>query len=258
MKLELDLRLNKRIAALSCACFMIFLISILPARTVFALLMPDAVQGFGVDGSIWKGSARIINVGGQQLRNTEWDIAISHLLIGRIGGEFKTRWGGGFAEGSGSLSFSGTMRLSNVQTAFDASILQPMLGIPALGGQVSLTIDELQLIDNWPRRLIGQGDIRNLSSPLMGRGAADLIGNVSIVFDTATETEVETITGRITDAGGPLEIKGELLLTPPGNYDVDTRIKTRPGAPKDLVNNLRFLGSPEADGNYVFKIAGSI
>lgn len=249
--------LNKRLIGLAAATFLVFLIALLPARTVFALFMPDSVQGFGVDGSLWNGSARIINVSGQQLRNTEWDLALSKVLLGQLGGDIKTRWGGGFAEGNASVGLTGAVRLSDAQVGLNATMLSS-LGIPDIGGQISLQIGQLVLQDNWPTELTGRGEIRNLSSPLMGSGASDLIGNVAIEFDTATETEADTVTGRITDIGGPLEIRGTLILTPPGNYDLDTRIKARSSAPKALRDNLKFLGTPEADGSHIFKLAGSI
>jgi general secretion pathway protein N len=248
----------KKLITLGAACFLLFFFTLFPARVVFAVFMPDSVQGFGIQGSIWNGSARIINAGGQQLRNTEWDIALSHLLLGQLGGNFKTRWGSGFAEGFGTLSMGGTVRLSDAQASFDVATVSSMFGVPQIGGQISLAINNLEIVSNWPHKLTGSGEIRNLSSPLMGSGAADLIGNVSIAFDTDTETDTESITGLIKDSGGPLELTGTLLLTPPGNYDLNTRIKARPNAPKELKDNLGFLGSPESDGSHIFKLAGSI
>jgi general secretion pathway protein N len=252
------MREYKKLITLGAACFCVFVLTMLPARFVFAVFMPDSVQGFGVEGSIWNGSARIINVAGQQLRNTEWDLALSRLALGQLGGDFKTRWGSGFAEGFGSISITGTIRLSDAMASFDVAMLNSLLGIPKIGGQISLQIQNLEVADNWPQQFSGSGEIRNLSSPLMGSGAADLIGNVAVEFDTATETDVQTITGQIHDTGGPLELKGTVLLTPPGNYDLSTRIKARADAPKALQENLKYLGSPESDGSYIFKLAGSI
>ena len=68
-------------------CFLILLIAMFPARAGFALFSPDSVDGFGISGSLWNGNAKIINIGGQQLRNTEWNIAMSQLLLGRLGGD---------------------------------------------------------------------------------------------------------------------------------------------------------------------------
>lgn len=252
------MRLDKKLVGLALGCFFAFLVWQLPARLVFILLPSTVAQGFGVEGSVWNGRARIINAGGQQLRNTEWDVALSRLFLGQLAMDFKTRWGGGFAEGFASISLLGTLRFIDTRASVDAAILSPLLNVPQLGGQISLDIQELELIDNWPHRLTGNLEIRNLASPLMGSGAADLIGNVEVVFDSGTETDSDTLTGRIRDTGGPIELEGTLLLTPPSNYDLDTRVKARPDAAKSVQDNLQFLGSPEPDGSHIFKFAGSI
>ena len=252
------MRFEFKIAALAVACFVWFTIAALPARVGFRLLTPDSVSGFGISGTVWNGSAKIINVGGQQLRNTEWDLALSQLFLGRLGAQLKTRWNGGYAEGFGTVSVFGKITLENSQTSADLAAMQSLLSLPELGGQVSLQIQELEVVDNWPTRLVGSGEIRNLSSPMMGRGSAAVIGDISVVFDTSTETDTEAITGKISDIGGPIELTGTLLLTRPSNYSLKTRVKARSEAPDTLRRNLEFLGKPEADGTRIFQIAGSI
>jgi general secretion pathway protein N len=252
------MRPNLKLVGLGLACFIVFLIALLPARAVFALLPADTINAFGVSGSIWNGSAKIINASGQQLRNTEWDIALSQMLLGRLGGEFKTRWNGGFIEGYGSISLGGTIRLSDTQGSVDASALPVAAGSTRLSGQISLRIDELVLTDNWPRHLVGHAEVTNLTSPLMGRGSAGLIGNFAVDFDSNEEPGTDAITGKITDIGGPLELKGSLLLSAPANYTLKTRLKARADAPDTLRNNLDFLGAADADGSRVFDLAGSL
>jgi general secretion pathway protein N len=252
------MRPNLKLAGLGLACFLIFLVSLFPARAGFALFAPDNVNGFGISGTLWNGNAKIINVGGQQLRNTEWDFALSQLPLGRLGGEFKTRWNNGFAEGFGTISFGGTVRLSDTQGSIDAAMLQSAFGTPALSGQISLSISNLELIDNWPSQLIGRAEVVNLSSPLMGLNEAARIGDFALEFDSSTATEAGVLTGIISDTGGPLELTGSLLLTAPASYALKTNLKARPNAPESMQNNLNFLGSPEADGTRVFELTGSL
>jgi len=252
------MRPNLKFVGLGLACFCVFLIALLPARAVFALLPANLVSGFGVSGSIWNGSAKIINVAGQQLRNTEWDIALNQLLLGRLGGDFKTRWNDGFVEGFGTISLGGTIRLSETEGSVDAAALPVAPGTTRLGGQISLQIDELELQDNWPRHLVGRAEVLNLSSSLMGSGAAALIGSFAVTFDSTAEPDSDAINGIIADIGGPLELSGNLLLAPPKNYTLKTRLKAREDAPASLQNNLTFLGAPEADGSRIFQLAGSL
>lgn len=250
---------QKRLIGLGAACFVLFVIAFFPARAAFSLL-PGEISAFGVNGTLWSGSARIINVSGQQLRNTEWNLTLPRLLLGQLGGEFKTRWPGGFLEGTGSISLFGNISLSETTANFDAAMLKSAFNLPDVRGQVSVQLQELALnsLEEWPAIVIGTAEIRNLSSQLMGRGAAAEIGSVAITFDTTTDTDDSVINGAIEDIGGPVAATGNLMLTKPVSYALKVRIRARDEASAALKQNLEFLGPVESDGNRVFQLAGSI
>jgi general secretion pathway protein N len=236
----------------------VFTIVRFPARTAVTLFAPADVGAFGVDGTVWSGRARIINARGLQLRNTEWDLALSQLLLGRLGGDLKSRWAGGFIEGFGYVTIGGQYSLRDTTVSVDVSMLDGASALGNVGGQLAAQLDELDLVDNWPTRLVGSGEIRDLSSSLMGQGAAQIIGDIGFEFNTAAETAADMVTGQLRDTGGSLEVDGTLVLMAPRDYELKTRIKPRANAPANLRNNLGFLGAPEPDGTYIFQLAGSI
>ncbi len=239
-------------------CLLAFIVIQFPAGSAFALFAPAGVGAFGVEGTLWQGRARIISVGGMQLRNTEWDIDVLRLLTGRLGGDVSSRWGGGFIDAHAYVSLFGNIALRDVRASFDIAPLSRLFGTPQIAGLATVNFSEVDIADNWPQRLVGDGEIRGLASPLMGQGDARVIGNIGFEFDTATETDVDTITGRLRDTGGPLELGGTLVLKPPGQYELKTRVRARDEAPAALRRNLRFLGEPEADGKHIFQLAGSV
>lgn len=59
------------------------------------------------------------------------------------------------------------------------------------------------------------------------------------------------------DTGGPLSVSGTLRLTRAGGFDVQALVAPRADAPPELLNNLRFLGSPDASGRREFSMSGS-
>jgi hypothetical protein len=252
------MRIYGKFIGLLTACFIVFLLVGFPARAALLILAPAGAEAFGVTGTLWNGKARIINVAGQQLRNVEWDVDLPLLLTAQLGGDVKTRWNGGFLEGTGSLSLGGTITLENIVAGFDLAALRAMLQTPEIGGQASVRISRMQVQDNWPVELIGTGEIRDLSSPMLGRGDAARIGSVAIEFDTTTATDPNNLIGRLQDIGGFLELKGALTLTKPADYLLDVRIKARPAAPQSLQRNLEFLGEQQEDGSRIFNLAGSI
>ncbi len=247
-----------RLLTVGLISLLLFMVARFPAATALAWFAPAELQAFGVTGTVWSGQAKLINAGGLQLRNTEWNVKLLRLFSGRLSGPFRTRWGGGFIEADGGISLTGTISLADVRGSFDIAPLNNVLGIPNIGGIASVDLTEVVIDENWPQRLVGRGELRSLSSPLMGRGDAQFIGDIGFLFNTDTETARNTITGQLQDTGGPLQLNGTLVLTPPGNYDLKTRLKARESAPDSLSQNLKFLGAPEADGTYVFQLAGSI
>ncbi|MGI9292208.1 MAG: type II secretion system protein N, partial [Gammaproteobacteria bacterium] len=224
---------------------------------VFLLIPAHIAQGFGAEGTVWNGRVRIINAGGQQLRNTEWNIALSRMLIGQLGIDFKTRWSGGFAEGFAATGITGKLVFKNTMASMDIGMLSQMMNIPQLGGQASLNLSEAVIVNNWPSTLNGELEIRNLTSSLIGSGSAELLGNVAVSFDGVTD-EDGSLNGMLRDTGGPLELNGTLSLSPPSNYVVDAGVKARPQAGKNLQNSLQFIGQRDPDGRYPFSLAGSL
>jgi len=249
---------QRRLTLVGILALCLFLVARFPAATAFAWFAPEGVGAFGVTGTVWQGQAKVISAGGMQLRNTQWELARWPLLVGHLGGELDTRWGGGFLNARGSVTRGGTIRLQDLRGSFDIGQLNAMLGLPGIGGTATLDLSELVLRDNWPVRAVGTGNLRNLTSALMGRGAAQLIGDIGFEFNSDTETAPDTVTGNLQDTGGPLQLNGSLILTPPSNYEIMTRVKARDNAAESLRRNLSFLGQPEPDGTRIFQLAGSV
>jgi hypothetical protein len=252
------MRLDRKAAGFVVACFIVFLLVFFPARAGFWLFAPAGVSGFGFAGTLWNGSSQIIRTENLQLRDTKWDLALLRLFLGQLAGDIETRWNGGFLEGFAALSVSGEVTLRDVRATLDASALQAAFNTPPMSGQLNVTVTKLDLRDRWPQYLVANGEISNLSSTMLGSGGDAMLGSFAVSFDTTTETEVGTVTGKITDTGGPLEVNGALLLTPPAEYSLKVRVKARDETSLALRRNLDFLGQPEADGTRIFQLAGSI
>jgi hypothetical protein len=252
------MRIDRKTGGFFLACFSVFLLLFFPARAGFWLLAPAGVSGFGFAGTLWNGSSQIIRTENLQLRDTQWDLALLRLLRGQLAGDIETRWNGGFVEGFAAISVGGDITLQDARATLDASALQAAFNTPPMSGEISLEVTGLELRDRWPQYLVANAEVRNLSSPMLGSGADAMLGSFALSFDTTTETEVGTVTGKISDTGGPLEVNGALLLTQPTQYSLKVRVKPRDETSLALRRNLDFLGPPEADGARIFQLAGSI
>jgi hypothetical protein len=252
------MRVPVKFIGIAAGFFLLFLLLLLPARAGFWLFAPTGVSGFGFTGTVWNGSAQLIRAPNLQLVNTQWDLAALRLALGQLAGEIETNWNGGFVEGFAAIGLGGNITLRDTKATFDATALRPVLDTLPVNGQVSIEVTELRLRDNWPEFVVGDAKVRNLSSTMLGTGADGQLGDFALSFDSTTETDADSVTGKISDMGGPLEVSGELQLTPPSQYALKVRVKARNEASIAMRRNLEFLGQPEGDGARIFELAGSI
>ena len=80
-------------------------------------------------------------------------------------------------------------------------------------------------------------------------------GSYSVTFPPPT---AGVPVGQLKDLGtGPLAVEGSMKLTPEPGFDLQGLVAARPSASADLVQNLRFLGSPDAQGRRPFSLESS-
>ena len=228
-----------------------------PASAGFSLLAPEGVSGFELSGNVWKGQAQLIETGGIRIRQFNWTLNPLRLLTGSVSGKFSAKLDDGFAEGSLSSSFTGAITVTDFQAATNLRTLRPLISIPGTQGQVSLRIQALELVDEWPRKLIGSAEVGGLASSMITGGQSITLGSFELSFDENSVGDNGSFTGQLRDTGGPLELTGTVVLNPPGNYQLNARIKSRPDAPNVLANSLRVMGNPTADGGVQFGLSGS-
>ena len=64
-------------------------------------------------------------------------------------------------------------------------------------------------------------------------------------------------TGKLRDLDGPLAVEGTLRLTRQPGFELEGLVAPRAGAEPALINNIRYLGSPDATGRRPFSVAGT-
>jgi hypothetical protein len=102
------------------------------------------------------------------------------------------------------------------------------------------------------RQLQGRIEVHDLEDL---SGGATPLGSYVIEFPAgATGDPV----GKLHDLDGPLAVEGTMRLTPQPGFDLQGEVTARPGAPPELINNIRFLGSPDALGRRPFGVSGTL
>lgn len=247
---------NSLIAA-GVACFVAFIVALAPARILADLLPREVATLTDAEGTVWSGSAQSLSVAGLQFSDVRWDLHALALLIGRLSASVEAKWGDGFVQGDAAIGLTGALRLRDVRAVGPLAPITQRMNLGGAGGELAVEVAALDVVDDWPTRIVGELRVGRVALNLIGVPGA-LTGNYRLSFDMDDVAEGDEIPGALTDGGGPLEIVGELRLTPPRNYSIQARIKARPGAPPELANGLALVGPRQPDGSHQFRMSGSL
>jgi general secretion pathway protein N len=239
--------------ALGIAAFVLFALLTLPASVVLSRLSGFGIQASGIQGTLWNGSAQVLQVANANVGAVEWDLHLLPLFTARLEADIKVKRSDGFAETE--------IALSPAAVHFEALTASlPLSTLPAAAfpggwtGTANLKFARLTLQNGWPVDAEGTLDVLNLTGP--ARRPANL-GGYRVVFEDSANA-AGALTGMLSDLGGPLQLTGKIELKPERSYLLDGLIATRPDAPRDIVNALQFLGEPDAQGRRPFSLSGTM
>ncbi|PIV32054.1 MAG: hypothetical protein COS34_15185 [Lysobacterales bacterium CG02_land_8_20_14_3_00_62_12] len=212
-------------------------------------LAPLRLQG--IDGTLWQGNAAQISYAAVPLGRLQWTLARTPLLGGSADGELELNG----AAMVGKSQFSAQrhrLDLTNTELSFPASLLAPVLDIPALVllGTVSVTLSAIT---------IEHGIVQSIQGHLVwdqlgvGGAAAATLGSLRVDFEPRPDGR---IIGRIRDQGGPLRAKGTVELKGQ-HYQLEVELDARAGA-EQIRETLLYIGERRADGGSLLRVTGNL
>jgi general secretion pathway protein N len=228
-----------------------FVIARLPASWV----MPDAKSGIvcgDVDGSIWNGTCTGLTVQQQPVGDLTWEVHAMRLLAGKINADVV------LTRPTGSVR-------ANVESGFDKKIVardvlvdlpvdqELASGLPPnlrnLRGKVHAQLAYVRVDGQVVQAIEGVVEAHDLTD------GTQKWGSYSVTFPAPT---TGAPVGQLKDLGsGPLAVEGSLKLTPAPGFDLEGLVAARPSASPELVQDLRFLGSPDSQGRRPFSLESS-
>jgi general secretion pathway protein N len=236
------------IALVAAAAFAIGMILRFPA----AWILPEQTQKAcaSLDGSLWSGTCAGLTLSGTQVGDLSWKLRPLRLLAGALAARVSVAHGAAQGAADVELGFGGQLTARNLiaDLPLDARLIP---GVPpSLHGRAHLDLALVQLSHGIIRQLQGRIEARDL----VDRSGADTpLGSYQVTFAGSSGDPV----GELRDTSGPLALEGTLRLTPQPGFELNGLIAPRRDAPPELVNNIRFLGSPDASGRRSFSLAGT-
>jgi hypothetical protein len=236
------------ITVLAVVAFAAIVIARLPASWVVPA-PPSAVSCVSVDGSIWSGTCGGLTVQGSPLGDLVWDVHAVRLLTGKLSANIVLTRPTGSVRGDFDVGLDKSLTARNVLADLpldqDVMSLMPQ-NLRTVHGTAHADITFAHIKKNIVTQLQGRIELHDLEDH--GRDVLPL-GNYSLTFPGGSGDP----TGQLQDLGGPLSVQGTVRLTQdmPG-FELQGYITPRPDAAQALLNQLQYLGSPDAQGRRQF------
>jgi general secretion pathway protein N len=237
------------IALLAAVAFVVIVLARMPAAWVVPARGPQWACT-SVDGSLWSGACVGLTVSGTPLGDLTWELHPLRLAAGRLAAHVTVSHGPADAAADVELTFGQRLTAHNVvaDLPLDPALVPSVP--PNLHGRAHVELALAEVQRGVIRQLQGRIEARNLEER---SGNNTALGSYSVSFPGGSGDPV----GTLRDLEGPLALEGTLRLTPAPGFELEGVIAARQGAPPELVNSLRFLGSPDATGRRPFSLSGT-
>ena len=236
------------IALLAAVAFVAIVLARMPAAWVIPARGAQWACA-SIDGSLWSGTCAGLTVSGTPLGELSWELHPLRLVLGRLAAHLTVSHGPADAAADVELRFGERLTARNLSAdlPLDPALLPAVP--PTLHGRAHVQLALAELQHGIVRQLQGRIEARNLEE----RSGNTALGSYAVSFPGGSGDQV----GTLRDLEGPLALEGTLRLTPAPGFELEGFIAARNGAPPELVNSLRFLGSPDATGRRPFSLSGT-
>ncbi|MGB5131548.1 MAG: type II secretion system protein N, partial [Steroidobacteraceae bacterium] len=218
--------------------FLVFLVALVPASLLTRWLPPDVVVT-GLDGTIWSGRASSVSVRGRAMGAASWSCRPWPLLAFEWSCRVELRPGGGTVSGWLSGELNGPeIDARDLSGQLPITYLEGIVTPKGWTGQLDVEVAMARIAGGLPQDAEGRIVVRGLKAP--GPGGAQLGDFELTIGEGAVGTE--TLTGRLSDLGGPLRVRGTAELKRDRSYFLSGEVSPGPGAGPEIFDTLGFLG----------------
>ncbi|NNF52771.1 MAG: type II secretion system protein N [Gammaproteobacteria bacterium] len=244
---------NWKFLAIGGFAFALFLLASLPASVLFDRMEPNQVYASGLSGTVWRGSAAGIDVGGLQLGGSTWRFKFLNLLRAEAAIDFTTEIGGETIAGSAGSRGPGHLRLVDVTGRIPVAELAAFLPTGFFSGTAEFDLAEVVIDDSTPVAINGQLLILNLTA--LTTRPPTTFGDFQVTF---TDQQQVPLIGALSDLRGFIELNGQVELGEDRSYTLEATLSPRQGAPAQISSMLNFVGPDQGQGRRKLNLSGNL
>jgi general secretion pathway protein N len=243
--------MRKRTIAIGIVTFLVATILLFPARVAYQWFVPDPVKLSGISGSVWNGKASAGLVSGVYFTDLDWSFRPLSLLAGQVAFSTSVNTGAGQVSMNAGIGMTGNVSLTDINANLTLAAIHPTLRANRIDGTIDIELKSLLLKNGWPAEAEGSIGVDNLIAAAAG---PDPLGN----FDVELTTQDGVIRGLVTNARAVLDVNGTLQLAEDRSYSLVGDVAPNSRTPEALNKNLRFLGTPDQNGQRQFRFEGAL
>jgi hypothetical protein len=235
------------ITLLAIVAFAAILVARLPVSWVSGFI-PKEVSCTELAGTVWDGSCSGLSVQNIRLDSVSWQLRPFALFGRKLAGHIDVMRGANYVRGDIEAKSGGTLTARNLQVDLP---LDPTLipQLPAgLSGSVRANLQSLHVEKGVITSITGSLDGHNLVTMMQGQRLA--LGDYSLTFPAAASGQEPV--GQLRSLSGPMNVEATLRLTPEPGVTIQGLVAPTAEASPQLVNELKQLGSPDAQGRRPF------
>lgn len=228
--------------------FVIFIVVItliykLPAKFIYQQFSnASSVELVGISGSIWSGHIDSVTTPQLALSQLSWQLSVWALLVGDVDVQWKLEDPALQLQGEASLSGE---KLSLINTNGHIDLVELGTRLPAqdilLAGVINIDI---------PQAEFKQSELINMTG-LVKWESAQLLSPANIElgnFKADLSNSSGKLLAGLSDAGGPVSLRGVFSLSPRGKYDYTLEIAVRDTSVPGLLEGFNQLGQYDDNG----------
>lgn len=242
---------RRKLIVAAALTFVVGVVLMFPARVAISWFAPPDVVISGIEGTVWRGSARQALVNGLYLRDLQWRFKPLQLFAVRLGYAVEARPASGFVDANVAAGLGGRVTFSDLTAAVPLELVAQAIRVPGLSGSASLQFDRLSIADGMPVKADGTLTVEDLVAPQVSRSS---IGGYRGEFFT----QDGGITASVEDTDGVIDLAGSLQLNSDRTYQFIAQVAPKPNTPESIRRQFRILGSPNERGQHELRLEGTL